>query len=145
MSQSRSGRTPLFLLFSLPLSPLLPKYSSTHLQYRLKPLSPPSCILTEPIDRKLLDTIADLLPPPTQRCDFRLLSKQRLTLWMGRRRLIDHRLLHAQGIRPGQICRTHGDFFGGRVDVGCFMHVRDAIRSPQQGADPFGSGLTTGD
>ena len=123
----------------LPL-PLLPKNASTHLQHGLKPLPPPSRILTKPLHTRLLDLRPDLLPPPTQRRDLRILRE--LCSLVARRRgaeirLVGHGFADPEDVGPGEVGAAHGDaFFGGR-DVGCFVDV-GGVGAAEEGDDPGG-------
>lgn len=114
----------------------------------LKPLPPPLRILPEPLHARLLDLGADLLPPPAQRRDLRILLEARSFVARGRRgrdqRLVHDRLTTRQDIRPGQIGRAHGHASGGRVHIRGFVHVRGG-GAAEQGEHPGRGGLGAGD
>ena len=126
--------------------PLLTKHPPTHLQHVLEALPSPLRILPKPLHARLLDLRPNLLPPPTQRRDLRVLPELR-PLAPGprrRKRLVHHRLPTRQDVRPRQVRRAHGDALGGGVDVRGLVDGGGGLPA-EQGQHPGGGGLRAGD
>lgn len=120
------------------------KHLSAHLEHRLEAFTALDGVLLEALDGKVLDAVLDLLPTAAEGSDLSGLLEDCARGGAGGRGTVNDSFADGEEIVEGHVHAAHGDLFGGRVDVGCFVDLRDLLAT-EEGAKPFWCGLFASD
>jgi hypothetical protein len=120
------------------------KHLSAHLEHRLKALAALDGVLLEALDGEFLNAVLDLLPAAAEGSDLSGLLEDCARGGAGGRGTVNDGFADGEEIVEGHVHAAHGDLFGGRVDVGCLVDLRD-IFAAEEGTEPFRCGLFAGD
>jgi len=123
---------------------LFGKHSPTHLQDGLESFPSSYSVFPKAVHARLLDLCADFLQAATEGKDLGVLVEICPPLRVDRRWLVNDGFSAQDQIRPGHVCRAHGDFLGIWVDIGDLVDMR-FILATQQRLDPSWCSLLAGD
>jgi hypothetical protein len=101
------------------------KHLSAHLENRLKALAALDGVLLEAFNGELLNAVLDLLPTATESSDLSGLLEDCARGRAGGRGTVNDSFADGEEVVKGQVHAAHGDLFGGRVDVGSLVDLRD--------------------
>jgi hypothetical protein len=116
---------------------------SAHLENRLKALAALDGVLLEAFDGEFLDAVLDLLPTATESSDLSGLLENCARGGAGGRGTVNDGFADGEEIVKGHVHAAHGDLFGGRVDIGCLVDLRD-LGAREERTEPFWRGLFAG-
>lgn len=127
----------------LPVLPslLLGENDSAHLENTLEALLSLDGVLAEAVYQGIFDAVLDALPAATKGGDAGALDKLGLMVGEG---AVDHLLLYANQVVPGQVLAHHGESLVCRVDVGGLVYEVVIHGAANEGLHPFGSRLLAG-
>lgn len=107
------------------------KHFSAHLEHRLKALAALDGVLLEALDGKVLDAVLDLLPTAAEGSNLSGLLENCARCGTGGRGTVDDGFTDGEEIVKGHVHAAHGDLFGGRVDIGCLVDLRDILATKE--------------
>lgn len=111
-----------YLLCQLQFS-LFTKHYPAHLQHGLKSFASSLGVFSKSFHARILNLCPDLLPATTEGGNLCVLAEVCLAQWIYFGWLIDNGFLAGNHVGPGHVVGAHGDFLGGRIDVGNFIDV----------------------
>jgi len=120
------------------------EHLSAHLEHRLEAFTALDGILLEALDSKVLDAVLDLLPAAAEGSDLSGLLEDCARGRAGGRGTVNDSFADGEEIVEGHVHAAHGDLFGGRVDIGCLVDLRDLLAT-EEGTKPLWCGLFAGD
>ena len=112
------------------------KHLSAHLENSFKALAALDGILLEALDGVILDAVLDLLPTTAEGSDLSGLLEDCARGRAGGRGTVNDGFADGEQIVEGHVHAAHGDLFGGRIDVGCLVDLRDLLAT-EEGTEPL--------